>query len=98
MLRPPTRRLRECSPPTGETSLRFCVHQPEDFANVLRQLAKLLFAAPQRFLGLLALGDVRAEADMPQELTGRREARLRVGGAPALKGVCASMARRNAAR
>src|ERR1017187_3368260 len=58
------------------------VRYPEDFVNVLGQLAELLFAALEGFLGLLALGDVGAEADMPQEFTGRRETRLRIGCDP----------------
>src|ERR1035441_4560725 len=58
------------------------VHHPDDLANALGQLAELFFAALEGFLGLLAFGDVGADADKPQELTGRREARLRVRGDP----------------
>src|ERR1022692_3444067 len=51
-------------------------HHPEDLINVLRKLAKLLFAKLESLLGLLALGDVRTDSDMPQEFAIRREARL----------------------
>ena len=43
-------------------------HHPEDFTNVFRQLAKLLFAALQGLLGLLALGDIPKEPHAPPGL------------------------------
>ena len=50
--------------------------------NVFRQLAELLLAAAQGLLGLLALGDIRAEAHVPQVLATRRQTRLRRRGHP----------------
>ena len=55
-----------------EHSLARRRHHPKNFTNVFRQLAKLLFAGPQGLLGLLAVGDVRTEADVAQVLATRR--------------------------
>ena len=44
---------------------------PEDLANVLRQLAELLFTRLQGLLALLALGDIQAQADVPKKLASR---------------------------
>src|SRR5664279_3299278 len=43
-------------------------HHPKNFTNVLRQLAKLLLAALQGVLGLLAFGDIPKEPYPPQAL------------------------------
>src|SRR5450755_12174 len=64
----------------GRTQIKDLVgcwsHYPKHFTNVFRQLAKHLFAGLHGLLGLLALGDVRTEADVPQELTACRKPRL----------------------
>ena len=46
---------------------------------ILEDRAEALFALAQRFLGAPALGDVRAEADVPHVFAGRRKARFGVG-------------------
>src|ERR1035438_1742966 len=41
---------------------------PKHFTNVFRQLTKFLFAAPQRFLGLSAFGDISKKYSAAQQV------------------------------
>ena len=58
-------------------------YDPKNFLNVLRQLAKVLFAAPQGVLGLFAVRDILGGAGEPEEVTILRKVRLRVRFGPA---------------
>src|SRR6185312_12572421 len=58
-------------------------HVSQKFAFRLIGRYRRIFGSLQRLFALFAIRNIGADANMPQEFAGRREARLRIGGYPA---------------